>query len=168
MSVQYQADKWWEQRKILFGELQVDPIPNSPNLHHKRCLADSKENYWREPWIERVERTTVIGTGWLMFRQPERKSSSESSSCYLPHAPIRVYVQSGCKITSYFGVFFSIPTDRHCWPNWSGKVVIDIGFIPYSGESWWKNNHRWCWHRYPWAAGFTLAANHHPTGNSTV
>ena len=26
-------------------ELQVDPIPNSSNLHHKNCVADSKENY---------------------------------------------------------------------------------------------------------------------------
>ena len=65
ISMQYQADKWWEQRKILFWELLVDPIPNSPNLHHKRCVADSKENYWREPWIERVERATVDGRHWV-------------------------------------------------------------------------------------------------------
>ena len=25
--------------------LLVDPIPNSPNGHHKNCMADSKENY---------------------------------------------------------------------------------------------------------------------------
>ena len=31
VNVQYQADKWWEQRKILIRELLGDPIPNSPN-----------------------------------------------------------------------------------------------------------------------------------------
>ena len=29
--IQYQADKWWEKRKILTKRLLVDPIPNSPN-----------------------------------------------------------------------------------------------------------------------------------------
>ena len=27
------------------GGLWVDPVPNSPNQHHKNCTADSKENY---------------------------------------------------------------------------------------------------------------------------
>ena len=27
------------------GLFVVDPIPNSPNLHHRNCVADSKENY---------------------------------------------------------------------------------------------------------------------------
>ena len=26
-------------------ELQVDPIPNSPNWHHKYFMANSKDNY---------------------------------------------------------------------------------------------------------------------------
>lgn len=25
------------------GELLVDPIPNSPNKHHRNCMADSTE-----------------------------------------------------------------------------------------------------------------------------
>ena len=32
-------------KKILTKRLQVDPIPNSPNLDHKNYMADSKENY---------------------------------------------------------------------------------------------------------------------------
>ena len=31
ISIQYQADKSWEEQKILFMGLLVDPIPNSPN-----------------------------------------------------------------------------------------------------------------------------------------
>ena len=31
--------------KNLIKGLLVDPKPNSPNLHHKNCMADSKENY---------------------------------------------------------------------------------------------------------------------------
>ena len=26
-------------------QLLVDPIPSSPNSHHKNCMADSKETY---------------------------------------------------------------------------------------------------------------------------
>ena len=46
ISIQYQADEWWEYRQILIWGLLVDPIPNSLNQHHKNCVADSKENYW--------------------------------------------------------------------------------------------------------------------------
>ena len=31
ISIQYQVDRWWELRKILFRGLLVDPIPDSPN-----------------------------------------------------------------------------------------------------------------------------------------
>ena len=31
--------------KISIRGVLVDPIPNSPNLHHNNCMADSKENY---------------------------------------------------------------------------------------------------------------------------
>ena len=31
ISIKYQADKWWEKRKISIRGLLVDPIPNSPN-----------------------------------------------------------------------------------------------------------------------------------------
>ena len=33
-------------KKILIRRLLVDPIPNSPNQHHKNYMADSKVNYW--------------------------------------------------------------------------------------------------------------------------
>ena len=45
LSLQYQADKWWEWRKISVKGLWVDPIPNSPNTNHKNCMGDSKEDY---------------------------------------------------------------------------------------------------------------------------
>ena len=47
ISVQYQADSWWESSKKYIRGLRVDPIPNSPNLHvlDKNCMTDSKENY---------------------------------------------------------------------------------------------------------------------------
>ena len=45
ISIQYQADKWWELRKISVKGLWVDPIPNSPNTNHKNCIGDSKEDY---------------------------------------------------------------------------------------------------------------------------
>ena len=32
-------------KKILTKRLLVDPITNSPNLHHKNYMVDSKENY---------------------------------------------------------------------------------------------------------------------------
>ena len=31
--------------KISIKKLLVDPLPNSPNYHHEKCMADSKENY---------------------------------------------------------------------------------------------------------------------------
>ena len=34
-----------EKKKIFIRRLLVDPIPNSPNKHHKNYMADSKENY---------------------------------------------------------------------------------------------------------------------------
>ena len=34
----------YNKQCILVGFL-VDPIPNSPNSHHKNCIADRKENY---------------------------------------------------------------------------------------------------------------------------
>ena len=30
---------------MLIRELLVDPIPNSPNLHHRNYIEDGKENY---------------------------------------------------------------------------------------------------------------------------
>ena len=45
ISTQHQADKWYEKRKISVRGLLVDPIPNSPNLHHKNGMANSRENY---------------------------------------------------------------------------------------------------------------------------
>ena len=45
ISIQYQADKGWEWRKISVKGLWVDPIPNSPNTNHKNCMGDSKEDY---------------------------------------------------------------------------------------------------------------------------
>ena len=32
-------------KKISLRGLLVDPILNSPNLHHNNCMTDSKENY---------------------------------------------------------------------------------------------------------------------------
>ena len=31
ISIEYQANKWWEQRKISITGLLVDPVPNAPN-----------------------------------------------------------------------------------------------------------------------------------------
>ena len=45
ISTQHQADKRYEQRKISVRGSLFDPIPNSPNLHDKNGLANSKENY---------------------------------------------------------------------------------------------------------------------------
>ena len=43
--IEYQGDKWWKWSKMSIEKLSVDPIPNSPNYHHKNWLADNKENY---------------------------------------------------------------------------------------------------------------------------
>lgn len=44
------------KEKCQLGGLLVDPILNSPNLHYKNCIADSKENYYRDPVSERVKK----------------------------------------------------------------------------------------------------------------
>ena len=44
ISIQHQANKWWEWRKISIKGLLVDSIPNSSIIrivHHKNCMADS-------------------------------------------------------------------------------------------------------------------------------
>ena len=44
ISIQHQANKWWEWRKISIKGLLVDSIPNSLIIrivHHKNCMADS-------------------------------------------------------------------------------------------------------------------------------
>ena len=43
ISMQYQANKQWEKKKI--RELLVDLIPDSLNKHPKNCRPDSTENY---------------------------------------------------------------------------------------------------------------------------
>ena len=35
-------------------QLEDDQVPNSPNLHHKNCMTDSKENYHRDLGREMV------------------------------------------------------------------------------------------------------------------
>ena len=45
MSIQYEAEKWWGYMKT----------SSSPNSHHKNCLADSKENFWRDLTSENVD-----------------------------------------------------------------------------------------------------------------
>ena len=45
--------------------LLVDPITNSLNLYHENCMADSKENYLRDPGNERDKRT------WLHLFNPQ-------------------------------------------------------------------------------------------------
>ena len=62
----YQANKWQEQRKISIWGSLVDPIPNSPNLYYKNCMADgkgSKENYKWDLGSERVNQ--------IKFQNPE-------------------------------------------------------------------------------------------------
>ena len=44
IAIWYQADKWWELRKLSIRGLLVDPIPISPNQYNTRCVADRKEN----------------------------------------------------------------------------------------------------------------------------
>ena len=60
ISTQHQADKRYEQRKISVRGSLFDPIPNSPNLHDKNGLANSKENYWRDLGSERVKGMKVF------------------------------------------------------------------------------------------------------------
>ena len=48
ISIQHQANKWWEWRKLSIRRLLVDPIQNSSILrivHHKNCMANSNKNY---------------------------------------------------------------------------------------------------------------------------
>ena len=40
--------------------LLVDPIPNSPNLHHKNGMANSRENYRIDIGSERVKGMRVF------------------------------------------------------------------------------------------------------------
>ena len=60
MSMQYQAGKWWEERKVAIRGFLVDPIPNSPKELHMSCMADSKENYWRDLEINRGNRVFLV------------------------------------------------------------------------------------------------------------
>ena len=32
-------------KQCILGGFSVDPMPNSPNSHHRNCIADRKENY---------------------------------------------------------------------------------------------------------------------------
>ena len=32
-------------KKMSMRVILVDPVPNSLSLHHKNCMADSRENY---------------------------------------------------------------------------------------------------------------------------
>ena len=51
ISIQYQADKQWEYRKIsIIGGLLVDPMSNSPSWHHKNCVAYGEKNYLKDLW----------------------------------------------------------------------------------------------------------------------
>ena len=63
LSIQYQANKWQEQRKISIWGSLVDPIPNSPNLYYKNCKVDGKgikENYKWDLGSERVNQSFKI------------------------------------------------------------------------------------------------------------
>ena len=44
VSIQCQADKWWELRKISIRWLLLNPTPNSPNWHRKNCMTFSKRS----------------------------------------------------------------------------------------------------------------------------
>ena len=44
ISILYQAEKWWELRKMLIRGWLANPVQNS-NSNHKNCLADNRENY---------------------------------------------------------------------------------------------------------------------------
>ena len=46
MLIQYSEDNWCEYGKISIRGLLVDPIPNSLKQHHKKCMVESKEDYW--------------------------------------------------------------------------------------------------------------------------
>ena len=46
ISILYQAEKWWELRKMLIRGWLVDLIQNSSNSHQKNCLADNKNYQW--------------------------------------------------------------------------------------------------------------------------
>ena len=47
------------EKNISHG-LLADPIPNSPNQHHKNCITDSRENYSCDLGSERVKKVDLI------------------------------------------------------------------------------------------------------------
>ena len=59
ISIQYQADKWWEYRKMSVWELWVDPIPNSPNWHQKNCMGEVKRIIYKILGVKGLMITTV-------------------------------------------------------------------------------------------------------------
>ena len=40
------------EKKISIMGFLVDQIPNSPNQHHKNCMAGSEENYSRDLGVQ--------------------------------------------------------------------------------------------------------------------
>ena len=74
ISIQYQADKWWEWRKISIIGSSVDPILNSLNRRNENCMTVSRENYQTDLESARVNNLDInfktfqvifIKTVWL-------------------------------------------------------------------------------------------------------
>lgn len=136
ISIQNQADKWWEQNKMLLWGLWVNPIPNFPNyILQKDCIADRKENFSQHHGREKVTTSEtwaeVTFKVWLTYGlQPKLWKCQPLSSCV--HLKILInnlfdFIQA---IIFFFFLYFhsqvSIQAANRQWTNKNTKKSCEF------------------------------------------
>ena len=132
MSIQCQADKWWELRKISIRWLLLNPTPNSPNWHRKNCMAFSKRS-----WSERVKSLTITNNNdgygknnsdkWeLTFTAVCRKVVGKMKKCMWQSLKV-IWVSSDQWILIETDKSWQIPTCMWIWE----EQTIEYCFLKY-------------------------------------
>lgn len=129
VSIQCQAGKWWELRKISIRWLLLNPTPNSPNWHRKNCMAFSKRS-----WSERVKSLTINnnddGYGknnsdkWeLTFTAVCRKVVGKMKKCMWQ--PLKVILVSSDQwILIETDKFWQMPTCMWIWEEQNNRILF--------------------------------------------
>ena len=132
----------------------VDPKLNSPNLHHKDCLADSKENYH----IDKLKKNcgnykstlTRCSKSWLIITSQIQKCEFRASSTlgYWPDHDLKIVTMAillACKRLALSSLQLTInKKKKHEWTktNWNNfQLKIYMYYKHVLGRSHWVPAH---------------------------
>ena len=123
----------------------VDPKLNSPNLHHKDCLADSKENYH----IDKLKKNcgnykstlTQCSKSWLIIASQIQKCEFRASSTlgYWPDHDLKIVTMAillACKRLALSSLQLTINKKKSMNEQKPIEIIFNLKYTCITNMSW--------------------------------